>query len=378
MDKEENVEKLLSVVLDYTFVNIPSETRFWIIRTKKGYFYNEFLINRYIGLGWNIIDINSDLGSQSIDAVKDSIAVNYDEMRPMSAINKCMNFMHSIKQGDVLVIPSAGSRFITFALAGDYFEASDKTYEIEREVISKIDSKEVLIKEVECPYKKRRTISILKTIRHEDLNIKLARALTSYHGISNLDSYGEYILDAIYDNYIFKDKLLVQFNITKKSPIKPREISSLMYGLTEYLCRIIDEEFISTTLNLNSPGKVKLTLEQVAEKVKNGKWYWLILFVLLTGGKAFTFEFPGIVATIKDFATMQDEIDIKKLEKETKEVELIKLLLDSGVDVKELSKYTDIIVDASDSLEVQPEEIILIPVDDDAQLLLPGNDEIDD
>lgn len=34
---------------------VPDETRFWMIRTKKGYFYNEFIKEGFVALGWNII-----------------------------------------------------------------------------------------------------------------------------------------------------------------------------------------------------------------------------------------------------------------------------------------------------------------------------------
>lgn len=385
MDEVSNAGKLIDYLSNYKFTNISNETRFWIIRTKKGYFYNEFLINKYIALGWNTIDNHTDIGVQSLEPLKQRIASEYNEKVPMTAINKCINFMHSIKEGDILIIPSAGSKYITFARAGEYYEVLDKTYEIERDIISKIDSDQVMIKEVECPYKKRHKITILKTIKHDNLNVRLARAFSSYHGISNLDAYSELILDSIYDNYIYGNKMLLQFNVTKTKPIKPREITNLMYGLTEYLCSIIDEDYIFTSINLNSPGKVKITIESVTEKLKQDKWYWLILFVLITGGKAFTFEFPGLVHTIKEIVTVKDEIAIMQLERENKEidntmkkVELSRMLDETGIDTAELLSYLDTILDVSDSLEIQPEKTILIPDDTELQLILPEENELDD
>ena len=38
--------------------NIPTiaeETNFWMIRAKKGFFFDEFLRNEYIAMGWNSV-----------------------------------------------------------------------------------------------------------------------------------------------------------------------------------------------------------------------------------------------------------------------------------------------------------------------------------
>jgi len=52
---------------------------------------------------------------------------------------------------------------------------------------------------------------------------------------------------------------------------------------------------------------------------------------------------------------------------------LIKCLKEAEVDINELATYTEIIMEASDSLEVQPEEMTILPVDDESQLVLPDN-----
>lgn len=46
--------------------------------------------------------------------------------RPSTVINKCHSFIYEIKTNDILVIPSAKSSYITFALAGEYYEDDSK------------------------------------------------------------------------------------------------------------------------------------------------------------------------------------------------------------------------------------------------------------
>ncbi len=58
-------------------------------------------------------------------------------------------------------MPNAGSERITIALVGEYYEEESKTYEIEKEVISRIEKKDVQINEVSYPYRKRRKITPL-------------------------------------------------------------------------------------------------------------------------------------------------------------------------------------------------------------------------
>ena len=50
-----NEEVFLNAIYDFQIPEIPSDTRFWMIRTKKGYFYQEFLEKKFVALAWNTI-----------------------------------------------------------------------------------------------------------------------------------------------------------------------------------------------------------------------------------------------------------------------------------------------------------------------------------
>lgn len=371
-----NINKLLN----YKPIHIEENTRFWMIRTKKGYFYDEFVKKKFVALGWNEIDVSNYNGDEK--ALKEHIHEVYGDKVPGSALNKCKSFIAGIKEGDILVIPSEGSRRITFAKAGSYYEAENCNTEQEKDVIYKIDNKKLLVNSIECPYKKRRHIEILSTISGGQINYHLLSAITSYHGICNLDGYDELILDCIYDIYEYKNNIGLSINVTKKEAIRPREITNLMYGLTEYLCTIVDEDVLETTINLNSPGKIKVKLRNIANKLSKQRWFFLALFILMTGGSIKDVEWPGIVKVIQDFRTMnvyiqkeeagldsihlsnellEAEIEGKKLENANAILDILEKAEANNIDVNKLLQQCDLLLEANESLELKSNET---PVND--------------
>ncbi len=362
---------------------IPDNIRFWMVRTKKGYFYREFVSNGYVALGWNEILKNTDISDEG--EVKKYIKEIYKDKRPGLALNKCKNFISEIKENDILVIPSEGSRRLTFAFAKEYYEDSSWTVEDELEVIYKIDNKEIEVNTVPCPYVKRRKIEVIKTVENVGLNYHLLSAISSYHGVCNFDDYGKYILDAIYDIYVYKNDISFSINVTKKEPIKPREISNLMYGLTEYLCLFVDEDSLETAIYLNSPGRVKIYLKAVADKFNKNKWFLLMLLVILTGGSVKEAQLPGVAQVIKDFKTMniyvkqqekelearqleneleKAEIDGKKIENAKEMLELIQAAEKQGIDVQDLLRNSQILIDVNKSLELKSGDSLSVQIED--------------
>lgn len=152
---------LLKSIEEFKVPIIPPNTHFWMIRTKKGYFYQEFLSKRFVALAWNNITQETDFSESNRDSLKDDILMTFKEIhRPSTVINKCHSFINDIKANDILVIPSAKSSYVTFALAGEYYEDDSKTLELEQNVIYRIDNHDVDINDVSCPYKKAQTYNL--------------------------------------------------------------------------------------------------------------------------------------------------------------------------------------------------------------------------
>lgn len=373
MTKDEELS-FLNAILDFQVPVIPETTRFWMVRTQRGYFYNEFVTRRFVALAWNNIDSRTDFSESSRESLKDDILMEYEEIsRPSMVINKCVTFINEIKEGDILVIPSAGSKYITFALAGKYFEDNSKTIELERTVIYRIKNHDVDINDVSCPYKKRRHITLLRTITNEEVNYSLGRAISNYHGVSNLDTYARQILNSLYNYYIFNNDISLVYNVKKTDPITPRELNSILYGTTEIFADIAPEECLSTQITLNSPGEIVFNLKDVLNLLKDNWQYFFGMLIFLGGGSVLTFKVPGAIDVIKSIINIPNEQRIKEAEAQQKEIEIYEKKLElyqkikaSGIDPEALSQPLNALISSCNSLNVEP-----IIVDDESAAILP-------
>ncbi len=85
--------ELYDAILDFKLLQIPSDTRFWMIRTKKGYFYKEFINRNYVALAWNTITSDTSFSEATSDTLGQEITDAYPEIkRPKLVINS--NFAH--------------------------------------------------------------------------------------------------------------------------------------------------------------------------------------------------------------------------------------------------------------------------------------------
>ena len=363
--------KFINDALEYTIRNISDNKWFWMVRTKKGFFFDEFIDNNYVALGWNTITQENDFGKSQEEVLKESIKNWYGDSRPAGAINKCKSFIYDIHVGDYILIPNSGSEKIAIARAGEYYEDEKKGVKDELDVIPKIDNDEKEIIKVKCPYRKRRHIEVLKIISPALMSYNLRQAISNYHGLSNLDKYGEYILNCLYDCYIYKDNLNIAINVKQKNPLKPRQISKLLYSFTEFVCSISDVDNISTTINLNSPGSVRMKLKNAVLNITKAKWPLIFIFIAITGGKVKDAELPGIIGTIREAKMLNITVEKEKieLEKEKEEVktqqienmakvlELYKAAEEEGVDIEYILQQLETLNSLNEDLQFQSEDI---------------------
>lgn len=361
---DNNISTLLDAFLNFEITSIPEDTRFWMIRTKKGYFYHEFINKHFVALAWNIITSETNFNQNEI--LNDKVLLHYHEIRrPTLVINKCKSFIYEIKNGDILVIPSEGSRFITFAYAGDYYEEPSKTYEIESNIISRIEDRDVQIDEISCPYRKRRHIIPIRTVKSEIINYHLLRALSSYHGISNLDDYGTIILDHLFNCYTFKNDARLVFHVNKQTPISSKELSGFLYSINAILSsNEMDEYDISTQASIHSAGDIVFTIKNAILWLSSNYLWFVAIAAIIGGGKFLSVELPGIAKIIKDFVSIKSEKDLKdaeiaekKLENYSKALKLRKEMLDSGItisDLENLEKPLELLSAYSTSMQIIP------------------------
>lgn len=335
---------------------IDSSVNFWMIRTKKGFFYDEFTQEGFIALGWNailekdILDLNSLFNNKERKLKKlklqEYLKKKYPKNKQVSqTLNKCIRFITEIKNGDVIMIPSAHNNEVSFAIAGDYYEEDECTYEKEIEAIDRIDSGEFYGVQVECPYKKRRKINILKTISGKTMNINLYKALASYHGLSSINDYSDFILSSMYTAYYWRDRINLVFNVEQEGEIKAIDLSSFIYNTSSLINKLYSNIKVSTKVNLNSPGDVILVLQQYGgstlELIKSHTFLLVIVSIWfgITGGQVGPVKFNSAAELIMKFREhnlkmKSDKLDIKKKEMEVLQLNHIEEIKTSSSSLK--------------------------------------------
>ena len=203
------------------------------------------------------------------------------------------------------------------------------------------------------------------------MSYNLRQAISNYHGLSNLNDYDRDILNCLYDCYAYKGDLNIAINVRQVNPLKPRQISKLMYSFTEFVCSISNADDISTTINLNSPGSVRMKLKNVVSTLDKAKLPLIFLMITITGGKVKDVELPGIIGTIREAKTLdltiekekielekeKEEVNTQKLENMMKALELYETAKEGGVDIEYALQQLETLGSLSEDLQFESEDI---------------------
>lgn len=286
-------------------ISIPEvdpQTKFWMLRTNHGYFYDEFKREGYVGLGWNIITKEKIFSTKTEAEEKilfEEIKQKYKGIKQAGRVySKCKRFINEIEENDIIMMPSANSAEITFALAGEYYEEKDLKYSDEIETLAQIDEGWDETISIKCPYKKRRKLKILKTISGSKINPNLYRALVSYHSLSDISDYSDYILSSVFNIYYWDNKINYVFNIEKEKEINPIDISMFIMSFAELTQQMLIEETdidkLNGKMNINSPGDILLTLQNCANSIfdfiTSNKLMFIVIWISINGG---SIKLPG-------------------------------------------------------------------------------------
>lgn len=370
-------DKFIKNLLDIKIID--SNINFWMVRTKKGFFYKEFIEKQFIALGWNLVDdsnikkflsVKDEKNNEKIEELKLKYPKN---KRIGDLLSKCNRFINEIKEGDIIMIPSSTrGNSITFAVAGAYYEEEYCTYTMEKEIISSIDGgldKEFLL---QCPYKKRRKIEVLKTVDGDKININLYKALVSHHGISRIDNYGRYILSSIYNVYYWKDKMSIVFNIDLEEDIDPLHLSEFMYNISSLIYSSTDDIKISSKTNLNSRGiweVIVAGLNSSGDLISSIPFLSTISIVFLTivGGKYRNFEINSLLDKIMEWRKTNSQLKTEDLDREKKKCEIREM----QIELKKKEKQGEI-----DNIRLEREKKCLEDIENAAEYLKVNKDSI--
>ena len=365
----DEIEQMLNVP------TISDKTNFWMIRTKRGFFFDEFIEEKYIAIGWNLVRkamIRDEISPAQSKELKTSLKNIYDERKPGTALNKCIRFCCELKLGDIAVI--VDNDRIAFATIGEYYEekSSDLTIEHEKEVSQEIEKANKYVDSFKCPYIKRRKISVIKVLGENDtVSPYLQSAIAkNWHSLSDLNDYDELMLSCCYDTFIYKEKLTVTFRVNQKQDINVLDLTDFVLCAARLLSNN-HPETVHVKTALHSPGDVIL---QIWNTLQASALPLLICYMAVFGGKVGKCEFNSLFSTIKDLINSKYEKDKKKIElrklsaeadlaeQEALEKKLQNIEKSRALNISTAESCLEPLVSAAENLEIKPDDSTIINI----------------
>lgn len=336
--RQEGANQSLEFVIDEI-----SERKYWFVRTNGGDYYNEYFNEGFIAVGFNSITDQSPIIRAEEDPVykialqerikfeAESSSAEDKQIKPGLIINQLKRFLVEMSAGDIVLIPSENSQYISFG------QIISDTYLIDESELA----------EDGCPFIKRRSIKWLKTLKKERLDPYLYKAIMSHHVITDVSDSAAFINRSLSDLYIQNDKAHITLRVRTNNPIQLSDISTLIHSFEEIATAadFSSEEIkaikeAELKINVQSPGPVEFVIALVGIGVVIGviiaiNAYRAVSVVKEQGGEVSTnINWKGVSQTCKINAPIKNSDDI-----DTQAI--VKKIIDSPDAVKKLEKITE-------------------------------------
>jgi restriction system protein len=264
-------------------IPVISETKnYWLVRTVGGKYYNDFRKGGFIAINWDKISIEeiNDLPDKDLTA---RIKKDYpDKPRPARTANQLRIFSKVMKKGDAVIITSTSSNNLSI---GEVLEDEPFVEYIKEE---QSEGRQV------CPFQKRKRVHWIKQLHKWELELNLFKLMQhAQHTISSANEYADLIESLIHNFYIRGNQAQLVLQVKKEGKIPMSvffrmgaDILNLAEEFNQFSKTIklnIDE--IDTKINVNSPGKIKLTGAMATITIIG------LILVGLTGGH-YKVDFP--------------------------------------------------------------------------------------
>lgn len=235
--------------------NIEGNRNYWFVRTQSGRYYDDFINLNYVAIGYDAINLKDIQAAYKNDEKKGFLAETIEkkypeETRPNYIGNQLIDFTYNIKKGDVIVIPSASSSYIS---VGKVLETP--IYET-----TEFKNNE------RCRYSKRKKIGwIKKDILFESLDSHLLNLKYSQRTVTHIDSYLASFIDrAISTIYIKENNAHLSLGITREEHIGAYDLFTTWTKLLEMTEQFglqneieVDKKRFDIRINVQSPGVIE-------------------------------------------------------------------------------------------------------------------------
>lgn len=235
-----------------------SERRYWFVRTNGGEYYDDYFHEGYIAVGFNWIVDKSMIEKAETDEVykralyeKVKLESETDEeikIKPGLIINQLKRFLVEMCPGDIVLIPSENSKYISFGeIIGDV------------EIINADD-----VQDDGCPFIKRRKVKWVKTLKKENLDPYLYKAIMSHHVITDVSDSATFINRSMSNMYVENDRAHITLRVQSKESVKVADINTLLTCFEDIATKAeFPPDILSPIaqadlkINVQSPGPVE-------------------------------------------------------------------------------------------------------------------------
>lgn len=216
---------------------VDQTRRYWIVRSNSGTYYEDFLVNGFVAIGYNQLDetvLREYDGSYQADlALKEQISRIFpQEKRPGIIVSTVRSFLLEMHKGDIILTPSVDSDYISFGQVTSDDIIYETTVHLYNLAYQEQDSEITA-----CEYLKRRKVAWLKTVPRDRIDLKLSRAFFAHHAVANIDKYGAVIDRTLLSFFLKGNELHFKFDIRTNNKISARTHLALLSSC----CSLIEE-----------------------------------------------------------------------------------------------------------------------------------------
>lgn len=274
MITREQIEQLGQLVQ-----NINPDKHYWFFRTMGGRYYDEFVSNGFIAIGYDEIlmkdlrDIpeRNDMARAFLKIRLHETDKTMTDAQIAKAAGQIVKFFRELNVGDVVVAPSSESKkYAIGVICSEMFEDSSKHGE------------------KECPFVKRRLVKWHKEVWRHEIDAKAVLAFGNQQTMSSIDEYADYIDRKIGQIYTKGDTSYLILRVNQDKALSWEdfmfigELGALLRDFSEEVELGADLSKIQMKINVQSPGDILLMIPD------GSSWILALVFFILMvirGGK---------------------------------------------------------------------------------------------
>lgn len=330
-------------------LEIPKETKYWLVRAGRGEEYEDFKQSSSIGIQYNQISLENLIQLEKISInvpeltpsgrkrKSETIEKEYNKkkkdlytslvlrnIRPKPSKNgasqigsRLQNFYNKMNIGDIVIVPYRSSRkFLIGIISSEMYELTDDEY---LELKNKVELNSIGQKISVC--KKRRKITWVNEVNREWINPKLLYTINMHQSIIDITDYGKYIDGLLSPVYIKDNVIYGKISVRTKDNINS-EVWETLYKTINKLKN--KDDVIDIKSNVESPGSLLLSM------VIGGTIFSFICCVLYFSKEISILgvKFQGIKRSLNEekkeklenknleIKNEKDKIELKKLQKD--------------------------------------------------------------